>query len=186
MGASSKELSNTMGSDTPQANGKSEKENNRDLIVAQALGDYADSGRIRQSNHETCLLDSKIAQESRLSPHSSAEMLTRAMTSTNGEVTMLDNTTKVKLDSSWMKPDNEARNSGDGDHAREGMSGDVRMLTGLYANALTQNRPDGSKQMFTMSRDGVGAVDSADSGDRLVDMKHRAHANDGQERTRCG
>jgi hypothetical protein len=164
MRANPGELSPQMGNDP------SERANNRDLIVAQSLRNFGDTRGIQQSSHQTCLLDSKIADEARHNPHVAAEMMTRAMTSQTGEVTMMDGKTRVKLDSSWMTPDSEAKSSIGGDHAH-GMSGDVRMLTGLYANALTQHRPDGHNQIFVMSRGGLEATHSADSGDRLIDMQ---------------
>ncbi|HEY9793959.1 MAG TPA: hypothetical protein V6D22_26420, partial [Candidatus Obscuribacterales bacterium] len=166
MGQDAQHLSSLMGSDQPPAGtslNKSEREMNRDLVVAQALRNYGDTRGVQQTGHQTCLLDGKIADQARLSPDKSSQVLDSAMTSTNGYATMPDGH-QVKLNDTFMRPDVTAARSVGGANA-EGMSADVRMLTGTYANALTQRRG----QEFKMSADGVGAGQN-DTGDRLVDM----------------
>jgi hypothetical protein len=166
MGQDAQHLNSMMGSDQPPAAGfnKSEREMNRDLTVAQALRNYGDTRGVQQTGHQTCLLDGKVGDQARLSPDKSSQVLDSAMTSRDGYATMPDGHTRVKLNDSFMRPDVTAAHSVGGANA-EGMSADVRMLTGTYANALTQRRG----QEFRMSADGVGASQN-DTGDRLIDM----------------
>ena len=159
-----------------------ERAANRDLIIAQALRNYGDTRGIQQGDHRTCEVDSKIADEARYNPQISAEMIERTLTSKNGTVMMPDGKTPIKLDASWMLPDEEARQATGGEKAH-GMSADVRLLTGLYANAVTQTRPGGFSMIFTMASDGKGAVGPDDTGDRLLVMDSRQpmQLNDGSD-----